>query len=260
MKIGCSGWAYDFWVGPFYPPGSRPRDYLKLYSSVFDVVEVDSSFYRIPPRSMVAGWAANTPDDFRFTAKFPKRITHDHKLRDIERPLGWFYSAFDELASKLDGFVIQMPPSLRYDRDLEAFQAFLDLLRDDVPHAVEFRHKSWFRDELYGLLGSHNVSLAWSETQYLSTPPIVTGDLIYIRFIGDRSLTELGTLQRDRTEEMRRWLGNVSEAVEEVRRGYIFFNNHYAGFGPGSINEFRRLAGLIEREFPESDQRTLAEF
>ncbi len=76
LLVGTSGWSYDFWAGTFYPPGTPPRDYLRLYSSVFDLVEVDSSFYRIPPRSMVAGWKQTTPEEFAFTVKFPSRITH----------------------------------------------------------------------------------------------------------------------------------------------------------------------------------------
>ncbi len=223
-------------------------------------MEVDSSFYRIPPKGMVAGWRMATPDHFRFTAKFPKRITHELKLREAERPLGWFYSSFEELGPKLDAFVVQMPPSLKYDKDLEAFEAFLALLKDGVPHAVEFRHRSWFRDDLYAMMERYGVALAWSETQYLRTPAKVTSDLVYLRMIGDRSLKKLGEIQKDRSEEMGGWLSDIEDVVEGVRRGYVFFNNHYAGFGPGSVNEFRRLAGLIAREFPESGQKTLAEF
>ncbi len=260
IEVGCSGWAYDFWVGPFYPPATRPRDYLKLYSGVFDVVEVDSSFYRIPPKAMVAGWRKATPDHFRFTAKFPKRITHELKLKDAERPLGWFYSSFEELGPKLDAFVVQMPPSLKYDKDHATLEAFLTLLREDVRHAVEFRHKSWFRNDLYALLEKYDVTLAWSETQYLRTPTKLTTDFVYLRMIGDRSLKKLGEIQKDRTAEMSKWLGDIQDLVDNVRRGYVFFNNHYAGFGPGSVNEFRRLTGLMAKEFPESGQKTLAEF
>ncbi len=247
-------------MGPFYPPGTRPRDYLRLYASVFDVVEVDSSFYRIPPRGMVAGWRRATPEEFRFTAKFPRTITHEHKLREVERPLGWFYSAFDELGPKLEALVVQLPPSLRYEKDMQALEGFLNLLKEDVTHAVEFRHKSWFREDVYALLERYGVVLAWSQNQYLTTPSRLTADAFYLRMIGDRSLTRLGELQRDRSQEMTAWMEQAKDVVDEVRRGYVFFNNHYAGFGPGSVNEFRRLAGLIAREFPKSGQKTLAEF
>ncbi|MFQ5918934.1 MAG: DUF72 domain-containing protein [Thermoplasmata archaeon] len=260
LRVGTSGWSYDFWAGTFYPPGTPPRDYLRLYSSVFDVVEVDSSFYRIPPRSMVAGWRRATPDGFEFTAKLPRRITHELKLRDVERPLDRFYAAFDELGSKLKAFVVQFPPSFKVEKDLPALEAFLDLIRTDVPHALEFRHKSWFEQDIFDLLASHKATQAWSTTQYLDSPPTLTSDLIYLRLIGDRSLKRLGELQKDRTEEMDNWGARIKDSLQTVRQAYVFFNNHFAGFGPGSVNEFHRLVGLIEREFPESGQKTLAEF
>ncbi len=260
LLVGTSGWSYDFWAGTFYPPGTPPRDYLRLYSSVFDVVEVDSSFYRIPPRSMVAGWKRTTPEEFAFTAKFPRRITHELKLRDVERPLDQFYTAFDELGSKLRAFVVQFPPSFKVEKDLRALEEFLSLIRTDVPHALEFRHKSWFQEDVYDLLASHKATQAWSTTQYLDSPPTVTSDMIYLRLIGDRSLKRLGELQKDRTEDMGRWGQRIQDSLQNVRQAYVFFNNHFAGFGPGSVNEFHRLVGLIEREFPQSGQKTLAEF
>lgn len=260
LKVGCSGWSYDFWVGPFYPPRTAQGEFLRLYSQVFDVVEVDSSFYRIPPPGMVSTWRRVTPEDFRFTAKFPKKVTHDLKLRGVEQPLERFYASFKELGPKLDAFVVQMPPSLKVERDLAALEAFLGLLRMDIPHAIEFRHRSWFQDDLYRLLEDSGVALAWSTTQYLDTPPVSTGDLLYLRMIGDRSLKRLGTIQKDRSEEMSTWARRVKEHLEQARRVYVFFNNHFAGFGPGSVNEFRRLAGLMERDFPKSGQKTLGEF
>ncbi len=260
LSVGCSGWSYDFWVGPFYPPGSAARDYLRLYSTVFDIVEVDSSFYRIPQRGMVAGWRKATPEDFRFTAKFPKTITHDHKLRNIERPLQWFYSSLEELGPKLDACVVQLAPSFKYDKDFGALKDFLSLLKEDVRHAVEFRHKSWFRDDVYELLERHGVALGWSENQYLVTPPRITADFIYLRMIGDRSLEKLGQTQKDRSEEMASWATHIRDASDDVKRAYVFFNNHFAGFGPASVNEFRRLVGLAAREFLKSGQKTLGEF
>ncbi len=247
-------------MGPFYPPGTKPAEYLRLYSSVFDVVEVDSTFYRIPPRGMVAGWDRNTPEDFRFAAKFPKVITHEHKLRDVERPLGWFYASMEALGPKLDALVVQLPPSLKYDKDHDTMEGFLAQLRSDPLHVVEFRHKSWFREDVYALLERYGVALGWSENQYLKTPARLTTDAFYLRMIGDRSISRLGALQKDREKEMSSWLDDAAHAMDDVQRGYVFFNNHFAGFGPGSVNEFRRLAGLVAREFPEGEQRTLAEF
>jgi uncharacterized protein YecE (DUF72 family) len=247
-------------VGPFYPPGTQPSSFLRVYSTVFDTVEVDSSFYRVPSPSMVAAWRRSTPDDFLFTAKLPKRITHELRLRRVEEPLERFYSSFRELGPKLGAVVVQLPPSFKHDSDLAALEAFLGLVTDSYRHAVEFRHRSWFREDVYSLLEAYNVGLAWAETQYLKPPSRLTADIIYLRMVGDRSIREFSEVQRDRSEEMMGWLGRIRAAGGEVSRAYVFFNNHYAGFGPGSVNEFRRLAGLMAREFPRGGQRTLAEF
>jgi uncharacterized protein YecE (DUF72 family) len=260
LRVGCSGWAYRDWVGPFYPPRTPASDFLRIYSAVFDTVEVDSSFYRVPSPGMVESWRRTTPDDFVFAAKLPRRVTHELKLRDVEEDLNQFYSSISLLGPKLGALVVQLPPSFRYEVGIEALEAFLPLLRDDMKHVVEFRHRSWFRDDVYALLERYNVSLAWAETRYLRTPAQLTGDVLYLRMVGDRELERFREIQRDRTDEMRRWLQRIRGAGNQVSTAFVFFNNHYAGFGPGSVNEFRRLAGLAAREFPKGGQKSLADF
>jgi len=247
LRVGCSGWGYDDWLGGFYPPDTPKSDYLKLYSSVFDCVEVDSSFYRNP-------------------MKMPKRITHEKKLNGVAENLGWFYASAKELREKCGPLVAQLPPSIKFDSHWIVMQEFLRALEvDKYPHAIEFRHKSWFRDDVYDFLRDRNVAMVWTENQYLKSPTDVTAEYVYLRMVGDREITEFKETQKDKSAEMREWYKELDGASDSVKGALVFFNNHYAGFGPGSVNVFRRLAGMMEYEFPSkagppASQKSLGEF
>ena len=266
LRIGCSGWSYQDWVGPFYPKNAQPGDYLKLYSNTFNAVEIDATYYRTPSPLMVSNWRKTTPEGFLFTAKFPKKITHELKLRDTQAQLERFYKSMSELREKLGPLLIQLPPSFNQKKDREALETFLGQIDTKYKHAVELRNKSWFKPETYKALQDHNVALAWSENQYASTPPEATTDIAYLRMVGDRSITNFGGTQRDQGETMRKWYTALEEKSSLFKQGFIFFNNHFAGFGPGSVNEFRRLAGLAELDWKKTQldqgplQSSMAEF
>jgi uncharacterized protein YecE (DUF72 family) len=266
LRIGCSGWGYDDWLGSFYPPNTPKAEYLSLYSKVFDCVEVDSSFYRTPGPAMTKAWYKATSPEFLFAMKMPKRITHEKKLKAVAENLGWFYASAKELREKCGPLVAQLPPSIKYDTHWTLMQDFVRSL--DVktfPHSIEFRHKSWFRDDVYSLLRDRNVAMVWTENQYLRSATDVTADYVYLRMVGDREITEFHEVQKDKSAEMRGWYKELEEAADSVKGAMVFFNNHYAGFGPGSVNEFRRLAGLMEYEFPAqagaaAGQKSLVDF
>jgi uncharacterized protein YecE (DUF72 family) len=118
---------------------------------------------------------------------------------------------------------------------------------------------------VYKLLRDRNVTMVWSENQYLRTPSDLTSDQVYLRMVGDREITEFKEVKKDRSEEMRSWYKDLDRSADSVKGALVFFNNHYAGFGPGSVNEFRRLAGLMEYEFPAKagapvGQKSLGDF
>jgi uncharacterized protein YecE (DUF72 family) len=258
LRIGCSGWSYEDWIGPFYPKNTKPGDYLRLYSTIFDAVEIDSTYYRTPSTTMVSNWKHVTPNNFVFSPKFPKKITHELKLRDSLRQLEWFYKSMSQLGDKLGPLVIQLPPSFNMKKDNEALISFLGQIdRTKYQHAIEFRNKSWFKPETYKILEQHDVGLAWSENQYVSTPPETTADFQYLRMVGDRSITNFNEKQRDQTETMKKWYTALEEKSDLFKQGYVFFNNHFAGFGPGSVNEFRRLVGLENAGWIRTTTRTI---
>lgn len=222
------------------------KDYLKFYSHVFDCVEIDSSFYRIPNQFMIDQWNKVTPEGFIFAPKLPRKITHEKKLSDFESTLTYFYSVMGRLKTKLGPIVVQLPPSVKVEKHMEAMEKFVEFLNPKYRHAIEFRHKSWFTPAVYKLLEGHGVSMTWSLNQYLETPPEVTAKFVYLRMVGERDITNFGAKQKERDEEMRAWAGNLEDKKDSFDEAYVFFNNHFAGFGPESVNEFRRLLGMIE--------------
>ena len=249
VKIGCSGWSYKDWQGIFYPKGLPAKEYLGYYSKVFSCVEIDSSFYRVPSPFMVNQWKSNTPTGFLFSPKLPKKITHENKLKNSQSNLVYFYSTLSKLKEKLGPIAVQLPPSVKFDSHMPLMKDFVSQLSPEFRHAIEFRHKSWFNPETYSLLKSNNIAMVWSLNQYLETPPEATADFFYLRMVGDREITEFTGVQKDRSEEMKRWASVVQETSGKFDDGYTFFNNHFAGFSPESANEFRRLLGLIELDW-----------
>ncbi|HUK79592.1 MAG TPA: DUF72 domain-containing protein [Nitrososphaerales archaeon] len=249
LRVGCSGWSYKDWQGIFYPQGLAAKDYLGYYSKVFNCVEIDSSFYRIPNQFMVNQWRANTPQGFLFSPKLPKKITHENKLKNSESTLVYFYSVLSKLKDRLGPIAIQLPPSIKVSTHLDVMKEFVSLLSPEFKHAIEFRHKSWFVPEVYALLKRNNIAMVWSLNQYVETPAEVTSDFIYLRMVGDREITEFTGIQKDRSSDMERWATAVKENSSKFESGYVFFNNHFAGFSPESANEFRRLLGLMELDW-----------
>ena len=253
--IGCSGWSYTAWKGPFYPPNLESSGWLRYYSQIFDYVEIDSSFYKIPNQFMVKNWDRKTPDNFRFAAKFPKIITHDKRLVDVKEEMELFLKVMEPLREKTLALLIQLPPSMEITPGLEGLRQLVPLLDNKFRYAVEVRHQSWFQDLAYNFFANNNLCMVWSQLAGIRTPPIVTTDFLYVRFIGDRSIDEnnFGKIQKDRVLEMSKWARRVKRVEEEKKKenkelslAMIAANNHYAGFGPGTANMFRKMIGLSE--------------
>ena len=203
---------------------------------------------------MVKNWYKRTPENFRFTAKLPKIITHDKRLRNIDADqLDSFFKSISELKEKLLTLLIQLPPSLRIVEGLVALRNILPHLNRGFTYAVEVRHRSWFQDRAYNFFANNRMSLVWSQLADIHTPPIVTSDFVYIKFIGDRSIQEkdFGQIQIDRIKAMKKIARNFKNDTSEgnlskVKFAIVAAINHYAGFGPGTVNIFRQLLGLEE--------------
>jgi uncharacterized protein YecE (DUF72 family) len=257
LYIGCSGWSYDAWRGHFYPKRLETRRWLEYYSTVFDYVEIDSTFYRTPNRYTTVRWANMTPDNFRFTAKFPQVVTHDTRLGGGLDALLHFFEIMKPLENKLGCLLMQLPPSLKKEEGLKKLERLIPHLWKKYRYALEVRHKSWFDQQVYDLLEKNNICLAWSQLAEIQTPPVITADFIYLRFIGDRSIDakDFGKIQKDRTKELQYWAGVIKKV--KPGGGFVPANNHYAGFGPATANQFKAMIGQSQVTWDEMKQSTL---
>jgi uncharacterized protein YecE (DUF72 family) len=203
---------------------------------------------------MVKNWARRTPQDFRFTAKFPKVITHDKKFKNVEKELSLFYGAMKPLKDKLLALLIQFPPYVKITEGLEALKQYDFFFDDSFRYAVEVRHPSWFSDLAYNFFSNNNICMVWNQLDKIQSPPIVTTDFVYLRLIGDRSIKEenFGKIQKDREHEMTYWsdkFRTVQQDEKDVNIGILAANNHYAGFGAATANMFRVMNKLPSVEW-----------
>jgi uncharacterized protein YecE (DUF72 family) len=200
---------------------------------------------------MVKNWYKRTPENFRFTAKFPKIITHDKRLKNVEKELEYFLESISGLEEKILALLIQLPPLLGLAEGLEGLREIVPELDKRFRYAVEVRDSSWFQDLAYNFFRNNNICMVWSQLAGIRIPPIVTTDFLYVRFIGDRTIDEkdFGKIQKDRVAEMKKWARNLKRIAEKedmVNLAIVATNNHYAGFGPGTANAFRKMVGLEE--------------
>ena len=179
LRIGCSGWAYKDWKGPFYPAHLKDAERLGWYATKFDTAEINASFYRLPSENAVAGWAAQAPPGFVFAWKVSRFITHNKKLKDCQDSVDLVFGRMAPLGGKLGPALVQLPPQLRRnDERLESFMAWLPKGRRV---AFEFRHDSWYDDDVYALLARHDAAFVISDHHSAPAPGVVTADWVYWR-------------------------------------------------------------------------------
>lgn len=263
-RLGTQGWNYPAWVGPFYPTGTRSVDFLRTFARAFDTVEIDSTFYAIPPSSTVRSWAQRVPPHFVFTCKMPQEITHERRFVGCDDVLFAFTERMRELGEKLGPILIQCAPDFVAQHG-KPFVEFLELLPRDLRFAVEFRHPSWVRKRVLELLREHHVALALSDGKWIPREWLLrlceqpTADFTYLRWMGpDRSITDYSHLQVDRTAELDAWARMMPVLQRQVREVYGFVNNHFAGHAPASVRMLQERLGL-PRVAPETigEQPTL---
>lgn len=235
---------------------------LPYYSKIFNYVEIDSTFYNIPSQPMVKNWNKRTPSNFRFTVKFPKIITHEKRFKNVENELSIFYENMEPLKDKILTLLIQLPPSYELKEGLDTFRNHDFFFDDTFRYAIEVRHPSWFNELAYNMFRNSNISLVWSQMDRLQTPAIVTTDFFYLRLIGNRSIHEsdFGKLQRDRSSEMKRWVDKINQLKQDEKNlkiGIVAANNHYGGFGPGTVNMFREMINLEPRSIDSSEMKEI---
>ena len=247
ILVGTQGWNYDAWVGPFYPGGTRPADFLSVYSRAFATVEVDSTFYAIPAAKTVQGWARRTPETFTFALKLPQEITHERRFRDATDVAELFFDRARELGSRLGPVLIQLGPDFG-PAELPALAKFLPTLPGDIRFAVEFRQRGWIHDGILALLAEHGVALALSDGKWIPRKQMQalaarpTADFLYVRLMGpNRDIVDYSRVQVDRTREVESWSEVLWNAAIQSRTCYVYVNNHFAGHSPATARDLQRL-------------------
>ena len=172
ILVGTSGWSYKEWKGSFYPPDLPADDMLRHYATKLPTVEINNSFYRIPREKVLMEWAAQVPPEFRFVLKASRRITHINRLTDADDSLGYFLQTVNVLGDKLGPTLFQCPPSLKLD--LPRLRDFLARVPRTWRAALEFRHDSWFTDEVYDALRDHDIALVAVDEDEGATPLVPT--------------------------------------------------------------------------------------
>lgn len=249
IRLGTQGWNYPAWIGPFYPTATRPADFLRVYARAFHTVEVDSTFYAIPPSTTVRGWASRVPQGFRFALKLPQEITHERRFVDVRDTLDRFVDRARELGDKLGPILIQCGPDFSpLERD--ALLGFLPLLPNDVRFAIEFRQRAWVTAETIDLLRATRVGFALSDGPWIPRPWLLklaqrpTTDFVYLRWMGpDRSITDFSRVQFDRSAELDVWAAALTAMQYTVLDIYGYANNHFAGHSPATIRMLQERLG-----------------
>ena len=240
VHIGCSGWVYPHWRELFYPKGVPQRAWLSYYAEHFDTVEINNTFYRLPKPTAVEGWAEHSPPGFTFAVKVSRYMTHIKRLTMVETGMKRFYEPLEPLtgSGKLGPLLWQFPEN--FHRDTERLAG---ALRELPPgrHAFEFRHESWFTDDVYGLLREHGAALVIGDeaSRWVSTPHVRTADWTYIRFHhgsrgrhGNYSAAEIG-----------RWARRIAQWRRDTEI-YAYFNNDREGYAIRNARLLKKELGV----------------
>ncbi|GEN74643.1 DUF72 domain-containing protein [Chryseobacterium hagamense] len=238
LYIGCSGFYNNDWKGSLYPEDAKSKDYLNLYSQAFNCVEINSTFYRKPTAKTLQKWADETPDNFRFFIKIPKTISHEKRLEGCKAEIEEFSTHIQShLKEKLSGFLYQFPPSFKNSR--ENVSLILNNLDFSQINVIEFRHESWWRDEIFDLLRENQVIFSGvSFPGNLPEEVIVShADILYYRLHGKPVLYK--------SEYDGEFIRNLAEKIRNFKhKSFIFFNNTW---GTAAIKNSLFLKELLEQ-------------
>ena len=231
MLAGTSGYSYKEWLGRFYPEKLPASDMLRFYAERFSTVEINNTFYRMPAETMLARWAEEVPENFAFTLKAPRRITHEKRLREAESDVTEFLRRADALKDKLGVLLFQLPPYAK--KDLPRLQDFLAVLPSGKRVAFEFRNASWHDEEVYEALRARDALLCVTDTDEGDTPFVATSDCGYIR------------LRRTHYDDadLRGWAERI--AAQGLARTYVYFMHEDEALGTRfaqRLNELWRAA------------------
>lgn len=231
VRVGTSGFAYKEWKGSFYPQDLKADAFLPYYASRFDTVEINNTFYRMPTTKLLGQWASQVPDGFCFVLKAPMRITHRKRLKECGEDLRFFVETANSLGARLGPALVQLPPNMK--KDLGRLQDFLSLLPAGWRAAFEFRHQTWFDEDVFALLRQHDAPLVMAETDAeespLEVPFVPTASWGYLRL--RRTAYDAGALEG--------WAERIRGTSWDD--AFVFFKHEDEGTGPRLAADFLRI-------------------
>jgi len=224
IYIGTSGWSYKHWMGTFYPIGTKQKDRFLYYQKFFKTVELNSPFYHLPPRQTFEKWKADVPDDFIYSVKASRFITHMKKLNDAGDSLTRLLDNASGLDEKLSIILFQLPPN--WEVDIKRFKTFLEKLPRGNRYTFEFRNTTWYNDEVYKLLKQHNCAFCIYELAGHTSPIEVTANYVYIRLHGPGNKYQ-GSYSDTVLQD---WASRCKSWAKENKDVYVYFDNDQEGF------------------------------
>jgi uncharacterized protein YecE (DUF72 family) len=236
IRIGTSGWYYQHWRELFYPDDLPKSEWFEYYAQRFNTVEINNTFYHQPKEKSVQRWHDLAPPDFLYAAKANRFITHVKKLKDCSEQLQRFFDNINLLKRKLKPVLFQIPPNLH--KDTERLEAFLKLLPKNRIAVFEFRHKSWYSEDVYKLLEKFNVGFCIHDMSGKESPRIVTSDTIYIRFHGTSGRYS-GSYPESQLQNWAEW---IKAHAKNIRGIFAYFNNDAQAH---AIKNAKRLKELL---------------
>ena len=230
LYVGTSGYSYKEWKGSFYPEKIPAKEMLSYYAGRLSTVEINATFYRMPQKSMLENWKEQVPPAFRFSLKAPQRVTHFKRLKETEDETKYFFETAETLGDQLGVVLFQLPPNMK--KDLPRLETFLQQLPPASRAAFEFRHPTWFDDDVLEVLRGRNLALVVSDTDDMPTTHIdKTADWGYLR------LRRVNYSEENLSE----WVGRINQ--QQWSDTFVFFKHEDEGTGPKLAAQFLQLAG-----------------
>ncbi len=234
IYIGTSGWSYKDWIGRFYPERSAKQQF-EFYSKHFNTIEINNSFYKLPPRSVFQDWHEHSRKKFLFTVKANRFITHMRKLTQPQEPIARLFGSIDALKEKLGPILFQLPP--KWKVNVTRFKEFLEALPKGHRYAFEFRNETWYHVEIYQLLQQYNCAFCIYELAGHLSPIKVTADFVYLRLHGPTELKYQGSYSKG---ALKKWAKQCTTWQKEKRDVYVYFDNDqeaYAAFNALTLKQ-----------------------
>ena len=231
--VGTSGWHYEHWRRLFYPEKLQKPKWLEFYTSQFNTVEINNSFYRLPSENDFNAWLNASPPDFTFAIKVNRFITHIKRLKNTADSMNRFIDRVRILDNKLGPLLYQLPPNMHRNNDV--LESFLAALPEGLRHVFEFRHESWINEGVFKLLRRYNAGFCVFNMPSLTCPLIATADFAYIRFHGSTGLY----CSYYSNKELANWAKKISDLAKNLETTYIYFNNDAEAFAVSNAKTLR---------------------